>query len=43
MRLTLQNLTDPDYQFTQTLSTIETQRLFRMGRTVQLTFGYNVF
>jgi hypothetical protein len=43
MRLTLQNLTDPDYQFTQTLSTIETQRLFRVGRTVQLTFGYNVF
>jgi outer membrane receptor protein involved in Fe transport len=43
IRLTLENLTDSDYHFTQTLSTAETQRLFKMGRTIALSFGYNVF
>jgi TonB-dependent receptor-like protein/carboxypeptidase family protein len=43
IRLTLENLTDPDYKFTQTLTTPETQRLFRFGRTIALSFGYNVF
>jgi outer membrane receptor protein involved in Fe transport len=44
LRLTLENLTDNDYQFTQTLgSNTETQRLFRLGRTVAVSFGYNVF
>ena len=43
LRLTLENLTDSDYEFTQTLSTTETQRLFKLGRTVALSFGYNVF
>ena len=41
MRLTFENLTDSDYRFTQTLGTEETQRLFRMGRTVALSFAYN--
>jgi TonB-dependent receptor len=44
IRLTLENLTDSDYEFTQTLgSSTEVQRLFRLGRTVALSFGYNVF
>ncbi len=43
IRLTLENLTDSDYLFTQTLTTTETQRLFKLGRTVALSFGYNVF
>ena len=43
IRLTLENLTDSEYHFTQTLSTPETQRLFKMGRTIALSFGYNVF
>ena len=43
IRLTLENLTDVDYQFTQTLSVQETQRLYKQGRTVALSFGYNVF
>jgi TonB-dependent receptor len=43
IRLTLENLTDSDYQWTQTLSTAETQRLYRLGRTVALSFSYNVF
>ena len=43
MRLTMENLADTDYLFTQTLDTTETQRLFKMGRTIALSFGYNVF
>ena len=43
VRLTLENLTDTDYKFTQTLATSETQRLYRLGRTIALSFGYNVF
>jgi hypothetical protein len=44
IRLTLENLTNTDYDFTQTLGgTTETQRFFRLGRTVALSFGYNVF
>jgi outer membrane receptor protein involved in Fe transport len=43
IRLTLENLTDSDYEWTQTLSTTETQRLYRLGRTVALSFSYNVF
>ena len=42
IRLNVENLTDSDYLFTQTL-TEETQRLFKLGRTVSLSFGYNVF
>jgi hypothetical protein len=43
VRLTLENLTDEDYLFTQTLNTRADQRLFRSGRVVALSFGYNVF
>ncbi len=43
IRLTLENLTNTDYLFTQTLTTQETQRLFKLGRTVGLSVGYNVF
>jgi TonB-dependent receptor len=43
IRLTLENLTNSDYLFTQTLATTETQRLFKLGRTVAVSFGYNVF
>jgi hypothetical protein len=43
IRLTLENLTDSDYLFTQTLSRTETQRLYQLGRTVAISFGYNVF
>ena len=43
IRLSLENLTDTDYLFTQTLTSDETQRLYRLGRTVSLSFGYNVY
>jgi TonB-dependent receptor len=43
VRLNIENLTDSEYLFTQTLTTEATQRLFKLGRTVSLSFGYNVF
>ena len=43
IRLTLENLTDTDYLFTQTLSAQETQRLYTLGRTIALSFSCNVF
>jgi hypothetical protein len=43
IRLTLENLTDTDYLFTQTLTAEETQRLYKLGRTIALSFSYNVF
>jgi hypothetical protein len=44
VRLNLENLTDSDYLFTQGSGSIErTQRLFRLGRTIGISFGYNVF
>ena len=43
VRLTVENLTDTDYHFTQTLTDTETQRLYKLGRTIALSFGYNVF
>lgn len=43
LRLTLENLTDSEYLFTQTLKVRETQRLFKLGRTVWLSLGYNLF
>jgi hypothetical protein len=42
IRLTVENLTDSDYRFTQA-GAPEDQRLFRMGRTTALSFSYNVF
>ena len=43
VRLNVENLTDSDYLFTQTLTTQQTQRLYRQGRTISLSFSYNVF
>jgi TonB-dependent receptor len=43
VRLTLENLTDSDYLFTQTLAAPSTQRLFKLGRTAALSLSYNVF
>jgi hypothetical protein len=43
LRFTLENLTDADYHFTQTLSSTETQRLYKAGRTVGFSVGLNVF
>ena len=43
IRFNVENLTDADYLFTQTLTTEATQRLYKLGRTISLSFGYNVF
>ncbi|HEY5619611.1 MAG TPA: TonB-dependent receptor [Vicinamibacterales bacterium] len=42
IRLALENLTDSKYLFTQT-GADDPQRLFKIGRTVALSFSYNVF
>jgi outer membrane receptor protein involved in Fe transport len=43
LRLTLENLTDSEYLFTQTLSSPSTQRLFKLGRTIAFSVSYNVY
>ena len=44
VRLSLENLTDSDYLFTQGEEVqLQDQRLYRLGRTIALSFGYNVF
>ncbi|MGE3492346.1 MAG: carboxypeptidase regulatory-like domain-containing protein [Vicinamibacterales bacterium] len=44
MRLNIENLTDSDYRYTQSNAAVErTQRLYNLGRTVGLSFSYNVF
>ena len=40
LRLTLENLTDSEYRFTQG---DEDQRTYKLGRVVALSFGFNVF
>jgi outer membrane receptor protein involved in Fe transport len=40
LRLALENLTDSRYLFTQG---VEDQRVFRLGRTIAFSLGYNVF
>jgi hypothetical protein len=42
IRLTLENLTDSDYRFTQEGADRD-QRRFSLGRTIGLSFGLNVF
>ena len=42
VRLTLENLTDSRYLFTQ-VGADDPQRLFKMGRTIALSFSYNAF
>lgn len=43
VRLNMDNLNNPDYRFTQTLNRTETQRLFKMGRTISASVTYSVF
>jgi outer membrane receptor protein involved in Fe transport len=44
IRLNLENLTDGEYLFTQGTGTIEeTQRRYKLGRTVGLSFSYSLF
>ncbi|MGE0447075.1 MAG: TonB-dependent receptor [Vicinamibacterales bacterium] len=44
VRLNLENLADSDYLFTQASgSGEETQRRYKLGRTIALSFSYNVF
>lgn len=44
MRFNVENLTDSEYRFTQGTGTIErTQRLYEVGRTLGVSFTYNVF
>lgn len=44
IRLGLENLTDTDYLFTQGVGSAEqTQRAFKLGRTIGLSVGVNVF
>jgi TonB-dependent receptor len=44
IRLTFENLTDSDYLFTQGEGVqLRDQRLYRLGRTIALSFGFNVF
>jgi outer membrane receptor protein involved in Fe transport len=40
IRLNLDNLTDSEYLFTQG---VEDQRVFKLGRTIALSFGYSLF
>ena len=43
LRLTVNNVTDADYRFTQTLDTTETQRLYNLGRTVSFSATISAF
>jgi outer membrane receptor protein involved in Fe transport len=43
IRATLENLTDSDFLWTQTLLVDRTQRLYRSGRSYTVTFSYSLF
>ena len=43
LRLTINNVTDADYRFTQTLNVSETQRLYNLGRTVSFSATVSAF
>jgi len=43
IRFTVDNLTDSEYLFTQALTATETQRVFKMGRTIGLSFSFSAF
>ena len=43
IRFTVDNLTDSEYLFTQALDVTETQRVFKMGRTIGLSFSFSAF
>jgi TonB-dependent receptor len=43
IRFTVDNVTDSEYLFTQALDITETQRVFKMGRTIGLSFSFSAF
>ena len=43
IRATLENLTDSDFLWTQTLQVDRTQRLYKSGRAYTVTFSYSLF
>ena len=43
IRATLENLTDSEYEYTQSLEIDRIQRLYKLGRSYTISFGYNVF
>ena len=43
IRATLENLTDSDFLWTQTLLVDRTQRLYKSGRAYTVTFSYSLF
>jgi len=45
LRVGFENLTDPDYLWTQGIEgqVVEEQRVFKLGRTITLSFGYSFF
>jgi hypothetical protein len=43
IRGTLENLTDSEYEYTQSLEVDRIQRLYKTGRSYTISFSYNVF
>jgi outer membrane receptor protein involved in Fe transport len=43
IRATLENLTDSEYEYTQSLEVDRIQRLYKLGSSYTISFGYNVF
>jgi hypothetical protein len=43
IRATLENLTDSEYEYTQSLEIDRIQRLYKLGRSYTISFGYSVF
>jgi hypothetical protein len=43
IRATLENLTDSEYEYTQSLQIDRIQRLYKLGRSYTVSFSYNVF
>jgi outer membrane receptor protein involved in Fe transport len=43
VRATLENLTDSEYEYTQSLEIDRIQRLYKLGRSYTVSFSYNVF
>jgi hypothetical protein len=43
IRATLENLTDSQYEYTQSLEIDRIQRLYKLGRSYTVSFSYNVF
>jgi outer membrane receptor protein involved in Fe transport len=43
IRATLENLTDSEYEYTQSLEVDRIQRLYKLGSSYTISFSYNVF